>query len=380
MKVDRFEVLDSWRGICACMVAFFHFSVFSHLSSWGLIEHAYLFVDFFFVLSGFVIAINYRARLREGFGFGRFMLLRFGRIYPLHLATLLLFIPIDAAKDGIGPNLWRAIVTNALLLHGLGVNEALWLNFPSWSISAEFAAYAVFALVVIRLGAGYLPWILPVVLGPLVLGLISPNGMDSTYDFGLLRCLYGFALGVVCVDLRAMFPAIRRPIGPSADTLIEAAIVVFAVFYLAFAGSVLALAVLTPFLFAVLLLVFAREAGAVSRFMKIRPLLMIGTLSYSIYMVHALVRAVTRAAAMVLEHFSGVQLFIQTGVDPKGEPVRLLAVEGSLWLGDVMEIAMLAATIGLAVLTYRYIEEPGRQWSRRLAGKSLAVTAPVATK
>ncbi|WP_454616650.1 hypothetical protein [Bradyrhizobium cenepequi] len=54
---------------------------------------AYLFVDFFFVLTGFVIASNYRSRLADGFSAGRFLVLRLGRIYPLHIVTLLLFIP-----------------------------------------------------------------------------------------------------------------------------------------------------------------------------------------------------------------------------------------------------------------------------------------------
>lgn len=379
MNANRFEALDSWRGVCACMVAVFHFTAVSHLSSWGLVQHAYLFVDFFFVLSGFVITLNYRQRLAEGFGFGRFMLLRFGRVYPLHFVTLLLFIPIVSVKDGIGPNLWRAIVTNALLLHGLGVNDALWLNFPSWSISTEFAAYAVFALVVMRLGTGLLPWTLPILLGPLLLGLVAPNGMDSTYDYGLVRCLYGFALGVVCVDLRERLPVLQLRIGQSIDTLIEVAAVTGAIVYVSLAGSDLFLAVLTPILFAAMLLVFAREAGAVSRLMTTKPLLVVGMLSYSIYMVHALVRAVSRAIAMVLERAMDWHLFIDTGVADNGEPIRVLSIDGSLWAGDALQIAMLLATIGLAMLTYRYVEEPGRQWSRRLARNRSAIIEPAAT-
>ena len=109
MHARRYEALDSWRGLCACMVALFHFNVFSHIQHAGIVRNAYLFVDFFFVLSGFVIAANYQARLMDGFGAGRFLFLRLGRIYPLHLVTMLLFIPIDIAKDGAQPELLRAI-------------------------------------------------------------------------------------------------------------------------------------------------------------------------------------------------------------------------------------------------------------------------------
>ena len=52
----RFEALDSLRGVCAVLVVMFHMPVASHWRTWDFIQHAYLFVDYFFVLSGFVIA------------------------------------------------------------------------------------------------------------------------------------------------------------------------------------------------------------------------------------------------------------------------------------------------------------------------------------
>jgi len=365
----RFEALDSWRGICACMVALFHFGVVNHIGQFNLIKHAYLFVDFFFVLSGFVIALNYRSRLAEGFGFDRFVLMRLGRIYPLHFFTMLLFIPVELVRYGMGSNLWHAIATNALLLHGLGFNDALWLNFPSWSISAEFAAYLVFAIVVIRFGEGYLPWLIPVVVGPLVLGFVSPNGMNSTYDFGLIRCLYGFALGVICFDLRERLPSLSRPFDGVTDTTIEVSALFIVLIYFGLVSGPHSFAVVSPFLFTGLLLVFARGSGAVSRFLTTRPLLLIGTLSYSIYMTHALVSVVFRAGAKVLEHMFGWQLFVTVGVLSNGEPQRLISIARSPWFGDLLQIVMLLITIALAMLTYRYVEEPGRLWSRKLASR-----------
>lgn len=360
------------------MVALFHFDAISHIGTFSLVKNAYLFVDFFFVLSGFVIAANYRSRLAQGFGLGRFMLLRLGRLYPLHLAVLVLFIPIDIAKDGIGPHLWRAVVTNALLLHALGVNDALWLNFPSWSISAEFASYLVFALVVVKMGEGYLPWLLPIAAGPFVLGFVSPNGMDSTYDYGLVRCLYGFALGVICFDLRERLPGLCRPLGTIVDTLIEVAATLIVFVSVGMAIGPHSWTVASPFLFALLVLVFARQGGAVSRVLNTAPLLLVGTLSYSIYMVHALVRALVRAGAMAIEHAFGWRLFFDEGTNAAGEPIRLLWVAGSPWLGDLVQIAMLLCTIGVAALTWRYIEEPGRIWSRRLVSQS-SRTVPLAS-
>jgi len=370
MQTERYQALDSWRGLCACMVALFHFNVFSHIQFAKIVLNAYLFVDFFFVLSGFVIAANYQSRLLQGFGAGRFLFLRLGRIYPLHLLVMLLFIPIDIAKDGVPGELPRAVATNVLLLHGTGINDSLWLNFPSWSISAEFFAYIVFALITLRLGKGIIPWAILALSGCAALLFLSPHRMDSTYDYGLVRCLYGFALGVICFRAREYYAWLRKPLGGMVDTAIEGAAVVVLCICLSTVDGHGYLAVATPLLFAGLVLLFAREKGRVSDALKIRPLLLIGMLSYSIYMVHALMRAVGRALAIVLQKTTGMSFFVDYPVAVNGEIPHLLSIKQSLWLGDLLHISMLFATVALAMLTYRYVEEPGRLWSRRYANQS----------
>ena len=156
--MKRFEALDSWRGIAACLVAFHHLapSVDSHLNQLGLVPNSYLFVDFFFVLSGFVIAANYEQRLAEGFSVWRFALLRFGRLYPLHLAVLLALILLRLvhSASGLGtpsafqPPLWSAdtIIASLLLVQSLHLFDFTPWNGPSWSISTEFYTYLLFAL------------------------------------------------------------------------------------------------------------------------------------------------------------------------------------------------------------------------------------------
>ncbi|OJY77663.1 MAG: hypothetical protein BGP09_28890 [Rhizobium sp. 60-20] len=351
------------------MVALFHFNVFSHIQFTQIVLNAYLFVDFFFVLSGFVIAANYQTRLLQGFGISRFLFLRFGRIYPLHILTMLLFIPIDIAKDGFPGNLPRAVTTNVLLFHGAGINDGLWLNFPSWSISAEFFAYLAFALITIELGKRIFPWAILALFGFATLLFFSPHRMDSTYDYGLIRCLYGFALGVICFRVRECCAWLRVPLGTAADTTIEGMAVVVLCVCLSTVDGHGYFAVATPLLFAGLVLLFAREQGHISGALKIRPLLLIGTLSYSIYMVHALVRALGRALAIILQKTTGMSFFVDYPVAVNDEVPHLLSIERSLWLGDLLHISMLFATIALAMLTYRYVEEPGRLWSRSYASQ-----------
>src|SRR5262249_55412493 len=96
--MQRFRVLDSWRGICALLVALFHFMFPSHVAQSPLIHNGWLLVDFFFVLSGFVIAHAYADKLTGWAATVPFMIRRFGRVYPLHFATLMFFVAFELCK------------------------------------------------------------------------------------------------------------------------------------------------------------------------------------------------------------------------------------------------------------------------------------------
>ncbi|HEY2889571.1 MAG TPA: acyltransferase family protein [Dongiaceae bacterium] len=86
----KFAALEGWRGVSAVFVAISHFGhgVVRHLGDAAFIRHSYLFVDFFFVLSGFVIAHAYADRLHDATDLRAFALRRIGRLWPLHAAVL----------------------------------------------------------------------------------------------------------------------------------------------------------------------------------------------------------------------------------------------------------------------------------------------------
>ena len=85
VATHRYAALDSLRGVCALFVCLFHFRANGPIATLEFVRGSWLFVDFFFVLSGFVIAANYRERLVAGAFLRGFVILRFGRVYPLHL-------------------------------------------------------------------------------------------------------------------------------------------------------------------------------------------------------------------------------------------------------------------------------------------------------
>ena len=111
-------------------------------------------------------------------------------------------------------------------------------------------------------------------------------------------------------------------------------------------------------LFAAAVLVFARQAGKVSTLLTTRPFLRLGLFSYSIYMVHDLIAYGLALAASVVQRRLGVDLWRDTLVD--GVSGRVVDL-GHPALGDIAALAYVVAVLGLASLTYRFIENPGRR-------------------
>ncbi|MGO8777391.1 MAG: acyltransferase family protein, partial [Rhodomicrobium sp.] len=193
-----------------------------------LINNVWLFVDFFFVLSGFIIAYTY-ADERRSFNARRFITLRFFRLYPLHLAMALAFLALVLAKqfvlpavtslrpsgphqDSYGLTLWL----NLALLHSMGVTSYAILNAPSWSISAEFWTYAVFAAVCVLLSRSWARVAAIVLIGAIgmatILAFNGERGLATYVDYGFFRCLASFGLGTLVWLLVERAPA-RLPRG-----------------------------------------------------------------------------------------------------------------------------------------------------------------------
>jgi peptidoglycan/LPS O-acetylase OafA/YrhL len=95
---NRFTVLDSWRGVCAIIVVVYHFMAKSHLLLLPFFRNGWIFVDFFFALSGFVITHAYSRHLGTIREFAAFAVRRFGRVWPLHMAVVVAFLFTESLK------------------------------------------------------------------------------------------------------------------------------------------------------------------------------------------------------------------------------------------------------------------------------------------
>jgi peptidoglycan/LPS O-acetylase OafA/YrhL len=368
---DRFQALDAWRGVCALVVALEHLNVANVLHQNALVFHGFRFVDFFFVLSGFVISHAYRERLHKGWAETRpFLIRRVGRLWPLHVSILLAFVGLHVllfvgARMGISlgeeafgdRNTAGQLVGNVALVHGLGVFDNLTWNGPSWSISVEAFAYIAFAglCALLTTTRRLLLGAVVVMAGAFVIIVfVAPKGMSSTFDFGVFRCLYGFMAGVL---VRSLWARYTPRIGTIGETLVVVAIIATVSWLPRNEWAVL----VTP-LFAVAVWIFASENGGLSRALLTRWPQALGAWSYSIYMVHVLIAVGLLSGAMVAAR-SGLSVFAR--VD------GVVAITGPTWFTTAVLVFYLAMVVGVASLTYRYIELPGQKlfgrWAKRRA-------------
>jgi peptidoglycan/LPS O-acetylase OafA/YrhL len=377
----RFTVLDGWRGIAAACVALFHFQGPSHLVAVPLIKNGFLFVDFFFVLSGFVISHAYATRLSTQGEFWTFASRRLARVWPLHMAVLAGFIAVETLKyvvasgagihtatpafDPAGATALAAIPSHVFLLHGLGINSELTWNYPSWSISSEFWTYLVFAAAVLMSGRyKVFAFACLATIGAGVVIANSHGGIDVTFDLGWFRCVYGFFVGCLVY-------AARKHVVPVSDrwaSFVELATLVAVTSFIALAGRS-SLSFAAPLVFAVAVHVFGQQNGPVSRILEGTAFQKLGEWSYSIYMVHGLVAFVLGLAISVLQRKFGFELW-HTGSAGGSASLNLVS-DHMLWL-DALHVAYIATVILVAQWTYRTIETPGRMMFARAARHRMA--------
>ncbi len=176
----------------------------------GFFEDGRLGVDVFFVLSGFVLAHVYFAKVRKGqFDYWRFLVARLARIYPLHIIVFafvgfMLFgsklLGVPAQTEAFPPG---HILPNILLIQAWGLTPGATWNVPAWSISAEWFAYLLFPLFALiglkfinRPVAGLLIGLLIFFVFDLIyqayVGSYLPSATDN---FGILRIVPEFLMG-----------------------------------------------------------------------------------------------------------------------------------------------------------------------------------------
>lgn len=208
---QHFEILDGLRGVAALAIVVFHFMewVFTDFSK-NLIGHGFLAVDFFFCLSGFVIAYAYDDRIRQ-MGIGEFFKSRLIRLQPLVVLGSVLGL-LAFFLDPFAPPIiydWGRILllfAGSVFLIPLPLMEdrafnLFGLNAPAWSLFWEYVANIVYALVLYKVGRRSLTLLLLVAAALLCFvsyragNLLGGWSKDNFLDGGA-RVAYSFLAGL----------------------------------------------------------------------------------------------------------------------------------------------------------------------------------------
>ncbi len=224
----HYELLDGLRGVAALLVLFYHIFEGLSFAAGGtlitVINHGYLAVDFFFILSGFVISYAYDDRWGKTMTTGNFFKRRLIRLHPMIIMGVILgaitfFLQGSVQWDG------TKIATSAVMLAMLcamffipavpgvsyevrGNGEMFPLNGPSWSLFFEYIGNILYALFIHRLSNKALTVL--VGLSGIALAwftLFNVSGYDmfgvgwtlDTVNFfgGTLRMLFPFSMGML---------------------------------------------------------------------------------------------------------------------------------------------------------------------------------------
>ncbi|VWX54665.1 acyltransferase [Novosphingobium sp. 9U] len=202
----RYVTLDGMRGLAAIAVALFHFDIY-------LMPHGYVAVDFFFVLSGFVLYRSYLPRFRQGLGIGTFMVQRLARLYPLFLLGLMLGLAVAlqqiwvADPHATAPSrLATTMLFNGLMLPSPAGLPYYPLNVPSWSLFFEIVANLGLIVLIFRLPRVALVAICivsAVGMAPIILRNGSGNigALWGEHGIAFMRTAFSFTLGVIIAML-----------------------------------------------------------------------------------------------------------------------------------------------------------------------------------
>ena len=328
VRQERIVILDFYLFIAAYGVVLYHISEFAGPNAdrrFALTMHEFgLFVDFFFVLSGFVICRNYFGAVGSVSAIVRFLQKRIARIYPLYIATLLWYLSIFAfglSSHSAGYDA-PSIIAQFFMVQQWRLNPSWPANFPAWSVSAEWAMYLAFpALAALAKRTGALSLLILAAL--IYVSIWTLVEIDALHHpiISALRAAPAFCIGMAIARFNT---AIEN--GAVMGTILFATTIVLMIFH-------------TPMV--VLIITFASTifltASDVSRpnFLQHRWLGTLGDLSYAVYLTHAIFFSVFYR--LILPRF------------PTTDPILL---------GLGVSILVLLS----AFPVYRLFENPARRW------------------
>lgn len=374
-KFARKPALPGLTGIRTCLaltILLFHFTpaglrweAHPWLSLYPIVDIGFVFVSFFFLISGFILSYNYDGQL-DRMNAPDFWMARFSRLYPVYLFTLLVSIPFLLTEWHVRSHrhFWEGAILTPLLLQGCFPHLATFWNTVTWTLSCDVLLYLAFPYL-LRLPWPRKVWMLTLLLLCLwVIGMVphtvyilrDPDHfgrMATRFDDGtwinvlkytpwpyICTFLCGLTLGKIQARSEAMSVRTRTMIGLCgfAGAYAMAYHIAPRIPYVLVHGGLL-----TPVFCCVILGLAGTTPWA--RVFSWAPLVAIGSSTYCLYLLHF--------NLFVLLHLHHI-------------PERLGVARFDPWFSYV-------AVVVFAMLARRFVEKPGQKlvsgwWKRKRQG------------
>ena len=351
---NQLPALTSLRGIAAIFILLHHVSIYFFPEIGKLtgqftpfFRKSYLWVDFFFMLSGFTLMHVYSETFETAFSskkYKAFMISRFVRIYPLHLLLLLCFVGLacfqtvyHAGPGFTGHQSFFSLVTNLTLLQS--IHYSSW-NEPAWAISAQWLLYFLVPFMIFRLQkASRAIDLAAVALSFCAIFIL--NAWVGHLDFvgwkSLVRCAAEMMTGILVYKYRSQFMGSRY--FTAGNLTVGLMIIVLILISLPINHAVTVC--IFPFLIA------GASVSPASSVLNSPFLIFLGTISYSLYMIH----------------WFFIVLFNTLSTFMTGNALHMNLTPWQIW---TLLIAFIIFNIIIASLCYKHIEQPARRVLKKL--------------
>lgn len=317
-----------------------------------VLHHGYIGVSFFFILSGFILALNYKEKiLHKEISLKDFWVARIARIYPLHLITLLYSIPFFIPELFRQPVLWiTTFFSHLFLVQSFVPAEEVYFGFNaiSWSIANELFYYLLFPLLIIFLykfpKSLYLMLLFFLII-PVCIYFTPKIYQIFLYSINPLVRIADFILGILLYKIFELKIFTNWFKKRTHATIVEFSTMLLLILFFSFHNQIpfgYRPAVFYWIPMMCMIYAFAHSAGFFSSILSRRSLVFLGEISFSFYMFHGLLMRTINAIVRRIDFSFNVYAQV---------------------------LLIFLAIIGVSIISYYYLELPSnkciRNWYRK---------------
>lgn len=373
MKDNKYyKSFDGWRGVLALLICVAHLKINGHIYQSFLTVETYVYVQFFFVLSGFIMCLIYYNYLNSPRLLKIFFIKRLSRLYPVHIFIIFFLVMMELIFIGMikeyslysrepfseNKSIY-ALITNVFFVQGMGFNSWYTWNTVSHPVSVEFYTCLLFGILCYKFKK-YISQLSIILI--IISGYFLYSRYDNLNNFHLLfRAVCGFFSGVICFKI---FDQVRHKLPKIYSvklwTILESLSIVF-LFLLAQIETSNLSSIYLTFGLVLPIIIFGFEKGLISKFLMTKLFQFFGKIAYSLYMTHGVVFACIVMIARISEEKLKINLFKKN----ENSDVLDIFLGTNMYEGDIYYILIMGICIFVAYLTNIIIEEPIKKSIRK---------------